>query len=156
MRKYYLKPKYIEKIRPNTYKRVEENVQPNILKRNFKADKLNEKWTTDITYLIFKNKRLYLSNILDLYDKKVVAYKISKFNNNQLAIDTLNEALSKRKDVHGLIIQSDQGFQYTSFEYKSICESNEITISMSRKGTLIDDSPIVEDWIIFYNTDRLK
>ena len=90
--------------------------------------------------------------------------------------------LIKRKDVNGLIIHSDQGFQYTSFQYKAICESNEITISMSRKGTPIDDSPmesfhsilkketlynnnitslqeyqkLVEDWILFYNTDRLK
>ena len=97
-------------------------------------------------------------------------------------IDTLNEAIAKEKDVHGLIIHSDQGFQYTSFEYKSICKSNGITISMSRKGTPIDDSPmeswhgilkketlhnnnitslqeyqkLVEDWIIFYNTNRLK
>ena len=182
MKKYNLKPEYVKRTRPHTYKRIEENVQPNILKRNFKADKPNQKWTTDITYLIFQNKRLYLSTILDLYDRKVVAYKISKFNNNQLVIDTLNDAISKRKDVHGLIIHSDQGFQYTSFEYKSICKSNRITISMSRKGTPIDDSPmeswhgilkketlhnnnitslqeyqkLVEDWILFYNTDRLK
>ena len=99
-----------------------------------------------------------------------------------MVINTLNEALSKRKDVHGLIIHSDQGFQYTSFEYKAICESNGIQISMSRKGTPIDDSPmesfhgilkketlynnnitslqeyiaLVEDWIEFYNTKRLK
>ena len=182
MRKYHLKPEYIKRIRPSSYRRIEENVQPNILKRNFKADKPNQKWTTDITYLIFQSKRLYLSTILDLYDRKVVAYKISKCNNNQLVIDTLNEAISKRKDVHGLIIHSDQGYQYTSFEYKSICESNGITISMSRKGTPIDDSPmeswhgilkketlhnnnitslqeyqkLVEDWIVFYNTTRLK
>jgi len=96
-----------------------------------------------------------------------------------LVIDTLNEAIAKRKDVHGLIIHSDQGFQY---EYKVICESNGIQISMSRKGTPIDDSPmesfhailkkgnlynnditnleeyiaLVEDCIEFYNTKRLK
>ena len=125
---------------------------------------------------------MYLSTILDLYDRKVVAYKISKFNNNQLVIDTLNEAISKRKDVFGLILHSDQGFQYTSYQYKAICNSNNIQISMSRKGTPIDDSPmesfhgilkketlynnnitslqeyqkLVEDWILFYNTSRLK
>ena len=97
-------------------------------------------------------------------------------------MDTLNEAIIKEKDVHGLIIHSDQGFQYTSYEYKAICESNGIQISMSRKGTPIDDSPIeswhsllkketlynnnitslqeyiqlVEEWILFYNTARLK
>ena len=50
-------------------------------------------------------------------------------------MDTLNEAIAKEKDVHGLILHSDQGFQYTSYEYKAICESNGIQISMSRKGT---------------------
>ncbi len=123
-----------------------------------------------------------MSTIIDLYDRHVVSYKISRFNNNQLVTNTLNEAIKKEKDVHGLIIHSDQGFQYTSNEYKAICESNGITISMSRKGTPIDDAPIeswhallkketlynnditslqeyqklVEEWILFYNTNRIK
>ena len=182
MKKYYIKPEYIKKIRPCVYKRIEANVKPNLVKRNFNIDESNKIWTTDITYLIFNNSRAYLSTILDLCDRKVVSYKISKFNNNQLVVDTLNEAIAKRKDVTGLIIHSDQGFQYTSFEYKAICESNGITISMSRKGTPIDDSPmesfhsilkketlynnnitniqeyiiLVEDWIEFYNTTRIK
>ena len=182
MKKYYIKPEYIRKIRPNNYKRIEENVKPNLVGRNFKVESENKIWCTDITYLIHNGKRAFLSTIIDLYDRKVVAYKISKFNNNQLVIDTLNEAIAKRKDVYGLIIHSDQGFQYTSFEYKAICESNGVTISMSRKGTPIDDSPmesfhailkketlynnnitslqeyiiLAEDWILFYNTTRLK
>ncbi len=182
MNKYHLKPEYIKRIRPNNYKRIEENVKPNLVKRNFNTDEPNKIWVTDITYLIYNNKRMYLSTILDLCDRKVVAYKISKFNNNQLVIDTLNEAISKRKDVSGLILHSDQGFQYTSYQYKAICNSNNIQISMSRKGTPIDDSPmesfhgilkketlynnnitslqeyqkLVEDWILFYNTSRLK
>ena len=94
----------------------------------------------------------------------------------------MNQAIAKRKDVSGLILHSDQGFQYTSYEYKAICNSNNIQISMSRKGTPIDDSPmesfhgilkketlynndissiqgyqaLVEDWILFYNTTRIK
>ncbi len=182
MNKYHLKPEYIKRIRPNNYKRIEENVKPNLVRRKFNTDEPNKIWVTDITYLIYNNKRMYLSTILDLYDRKVVAYKISKFNNNQLVIDTLNEAISKRKDVSGLILHSDQGFQYTSYQYKAICNSNNIQISMSRKGTPIDDSPmesfhgilkketlynnnitslqeyqkLVEEWILFYNTSRLK
>lgn len=183
MAKYYLKPEYIKRIRPNiAYKRIEENIRPNLIKRKFDTDKENKVWTTDITYLIYNNKRLYLSTILDLYDRKVVAYKISKRHDITLVIDTLNEAIAKRKDVQGTIIHSDQGFQYTSHEYKAICEAHGIRISMSRKGTPIDDSPmesfhsilkketlynnnitsieeyqvLVEDWIEFYNTKRIK
>lgn len=182
MQKYNIKPQYTRKKKNQSYKRIEANVKPNLVKRNFNVEKGNQIWVTDITYLIFNGKRAYLSTILDLYNRKIVAYKISKFNDVRLVIDTLNEAIAKRKDVSGLIIHSDQGYQYTSFEYKAICESNGIQISMSRKGTPIDDSPmesfhallkketlynnditnleeyivLVEDWLEFYNTKRLK
>ena len=182
MNKYNIKPNYMKRIKKYKYKRIESNVKPNLVKRNFNVEKGNLIWVTDITYLIYNGKRAYLSTILDLYDRKIVAYKISKFNDIKIVIDTLNEAIAKRKDVHGLIIHSDQGFQYTSYEYKAICESNGIQISMSRKGTPIDDSPmesfhgilkketlynnditnlveyiaLVEDWLEFYNTKRLK
>ena len=182
MKKYNIKPQYTRKKKNQSYKRIEANVKPNLVKRKFNVDKENKIWTTDITYLIFNGKRAYLSTILDLYDRKIVAYKISRFNDLNIVIDILNEAIAKRKDVYGLIIHSDQGFQYTSYEYKAICESNGIQISMSRKGTPIDDSPmesfhailkketlynnditnlaeyiaLVEDWLEFYNTKRLK
>ena len=125
---------------------------------------------------------MYLSSIMDLNTRNIIAYKISKHIDNKLVIDTLNEAIRKQKDVSGVILHSDQGVQYTSYEYKAICESNGIQISMSRKGTPIDDSPmesfhgilkketlynndiknineyqvLVEDWIEFYNPKRLK
>ena len=129
MKKYNLMPEYIRKAkRKNKNERIEDNVKPNLLNRNFSTDAPNKVWDTDVTYLIFKGSRAYLSTIIDLYDRKVVAYKISKRNDNKLVIDTLNEAIEKRKDVRGLILHSDQGFQYTSFEYKAICESNKILI----------------------------
>ena len=183
MKKYNIQAEYIRKAKiKHKNKRIEDNVKPNLLNRNFTTDALNKVWDTDVTYLIFKGARAYLSTIIDLYDRHVVAYVISKRNDLKLVIDTLNQSLDKEKDVKGLIIHSDQGFQYTSHEYKAICESNGIQISMSRKGTPIDDSPIeswhsllkketlynnnitslqeyiqlVEEWILFYNTTRLK
>ena len=182
MKKYNLRPQYTKRVKHPSYKRIEENVKPNLLNRKFNTDAPNKIWTTDITYLILNGKRAYLSTILDLYDRKVVAYKISNRNDLNIVIDTLNEAIKMRKDVKGLILHSDQGFQYTSFQYKKVCESNGIIISMSRKGTPIDDSPmesfhgilkketlynyditsleqyidIVKDWLLFYNTIRLK
>ena len=183
MKKYNLMAEYIRKSKKkNKNERIEGNVKPNLLNRNFDTGVPNKVWDTDVTYLIFKGSRAYLSTIIDLYDRHVVAYKISKYNDNRLVMDTLNEAIAKEKDVHGLIIHSDQGYQYTSNEYKAICESNGITISMARKGTPIDDAPIeswhallkketlynniitslqeyqklVEEWILFYNTKRIK
>ncbi len=136
----------------------------------------------DITYLIHNRKRAYLSSIMDLYTRDIIAYKISYRMDNELVISTLNEAVSKQKDVTGVILHSDQGFQYTSYEYKQICESNGILISMSRKSTPADNAPIesfhanlkretlysynitslkdyiylVNDWIKFYNTNRVR
>ena len=89
MNKYNLMPKYHKKLNKTKYIRIESNVMPNLLKRNFKATKPNQKWTTDITYLIYKDKRLYLSTILDLYDRKVVAYQIAKFNDLNIVLNTL-------------------------------------------------------------------
>ena len=140
MKKYNLIAEYIRKSKKKyENERIESNVKPNLLNRNFTTDAPNKVWDTDVTYLIFKGTRAYLSTIIDLYDRKVVAYKVSKRNDNKIVMYTLNEAISKRKDVYGLILHSDQGFQYTSYEYKAICESNGITISMARKGTPIDD-----------------
>jgi len=183
MKKYNLIPEYYRKAKnKNKNIRIEENVKMDLVKRKFKVSNINKVWITDITYLIINGKRAYLSTILDLSNRKVVSYQISKKNDNKLVMDTLNDAITKQKDVKGLIIHSDQGFQYTSYEYKAICESNGIQISMSRKGTPIDASPIesfhsilkketlhnnnitsleeyitlVRDWIEFYNTSRIK
>ena len=183
MKKYDIKVRYHKVFKKNTNKdRLEENVRPNLLKRNFYADKPNQKWSTDITYIIYNGKRAYLSSIMDLYSRDIIAYKISYKIDNKLVMDTLNEAIFKQKDVHGVILHSDQGFQYTSNEYKAICEANGIIISMSPKGSPVDNSPIesfhsnlkretlhsynitslkqyvnlVKDWILFYNTNRIR
>lgn len=183
MKKYNIKVRYHKVFKKNVYKEiVEENVRPNLLKRNFYADKPNQKWSTDITYIIYNGKRAYLSSIMDLYSRDIIAYKISYKIDNKLVMDTLNEAIRKQKDVHGVILHSDQGFQYTSNEYKAICEANGIIISMSPKGSPVDNSPIesfhsnlkretlrsynitslkqyvnlVKEWILFYNTSRIR
>ena len=183
MRKYDLKVRYHKVFRTNqNKKRIEENVKPNLLQRNFDAEYTNQKWSTDITYIIYKGKRAYLSSIMDLYTRNIIAHKISYKMDNKLVMDTLNMAIRKQKDVHGVILHSDQGFQYTSYEYKAICESNGIRISMSPKGSPVDNSPIesfhsnlkretlrsynitslkqyiqlVKEWILFYNTKRIR
>ena len=96
MKKYNLMAEYIRKSKKkNKNERIEDNVKPNLLKRNFNTNAPNKVWDTDVTYLIFKGVRAYLSTIIDLYDRHVVSYKISKHNDNKLVIDTLNEAIAK-------------------------------------------------------------
>lgn len=183
MKKYDIKVKYHNVFKSSSNKkRLEENVKSNLLNRNFHADKENQKWSTDITYIIYNGNRVYLSSIMDLKTRNIIAFKISKRMDNKLVMDTLNEAIHKQKDVYGLILHSDQGFQYTSNEYRAICEANGIRISMSSKGSPVDNSPIesfhsnlkretlhsynitsleqyvklVKEWIIFYNTNRIR
>ena len=83
MREYYIVPVYSKRKKQTAQKKVlEENVKSNLLNRNFTVDKPDIAWVTDITYLTFKGKRLFLSTIMDLYDRKIVSYKIGEIMKN--------------------------------------------------------------------------
>ena len=119
----------------------------NILARDFFASAPNEKWVTDVTE--FKDRhtkqKLYLSAILDLYDRSIVAYEISGRNNNQLVFNTFEKAMSLNPGAKPLF-HSDRGFQYTSKVFKYKLETNGLTQSMSRVGRCIDNGPIEGFW----------
>jgi putative transposase len=93
---------------------------PNILKRNFEANRPNEKWATDITYIKTKEGVLFLSAIKDLYDNYIVGYKTSRFQDYNLVSRTILAAKAAAGTTDGVIIHSDQGYQYTSFAYKAL------------------------------------
>jgi transposase InsO family protein len=116
-------------------------VVPNILDRNFKSNRSNEKWVTDITYLPYGSTMLYLSTIMDLYNNEIVAYKISTKQDINLVLDTLKEAIELRKPV-GLMLHSDQGSVYTSYAFQNLAKEKGITTSMSRKGNCHDNAVI--------------
>jgi transposase InsO family protein len=116
-------------------------VVPNILNRNFKASRSNEKWVTDITYLPYGSTMLYLSTIIDLYNNEIVAYKIGTSQEVNLVLDTLKEAVELRKPKD-LLLHSDQGAVYTSYAYQNLAKEKGITTSMSRKGNCHDNAVI--------------
>ncbi|MGG4266947.1 IS3 family transposase, partial [Peribacillus simplex] len=116
-------------------------VVPNILNRNFKANRSNEKWVTDITYLTYGSNMLYLSTIMDLYNNEIVAYKVSTKQDIHLVMDTLKEAVELRKP-EGLMLHNDQGSVYTSYAYQNLAKEKGITTSMSRKGNCHDNAVI--------------
>ena len=114
----------------------------NLLKRQFRADKPNTKWVTDISYIHTKEGVLYLSMIRDLYDNSIVAYKTASRQTICLVLDTIRLAMrkEKKKIAAELQLHSDQGFQYTSQGYFNLTQSYRITPSMSRKGNPYDNA----------------
>lgn len=121
----------------------------NVLNREFYADAPNEKWLTDVTefkyYVGTEVRKLYLSAILDLYDKRIVAYKIGGSNNNQLVFDTFDEAIYLHPDAHPLF-HSDRGFQYTCKTFYQKLKAANMRQSMSRVGRCIDNGPMESFW----------
>lgn len=124
-------------------------VAENILNREFYADTPNEKWLTDVTefkyYLNGKKHKIYLSAILDLYDRRIVSYAIGNSNNNYLVFETFNRAIKANPKAHPLF-HSDRGFQYTSRKFHNKLKKAHMTQSMSRVGKCIDNGPMEGLW----------
>lgn len=131
----------IRKKKPYFGKREASVISSNILNREFKSNEPNKKWATDITYLLFNNQRLYLSVIIDLFNREVVSYQISDHCSVKLVLDTVKVA-SKNRSVNGILLHSDQGHQYTSRSYNALLRSKNIQPSMSRKGNCLDNACI--------------
>ena len=169
----------------NYIKSTPEVTAENVLNREFYADAPNEKWLTDVTefkyYVGTEVKKLYLSAILDIYDRRIVAFKIGVSNNNQLVFDTFDEAIENNPTAHPLF-HSDRGFQYTNKTFHSKLMKAGMRQSMSRVGRCIDNGPMegywgilksemyylkkftsqeeltqaIENYIDFYNTKRFQ
>lgn len=139
----------------------------NLLKRDFSANEPNEKWATDVTEfkIIGMKQKIYLSAIIDLYDRSIVSYIISNRNDNNLVFRTFEKAMETNPGAKPLF-HSDRGYQYTSKVFKTMLEDSDIIQSMSRVGRCIDNGPIEGFWGIikaemyylneFHNVDELK
>ena len=121
----------------------------NLLQQNFTAEKPNEKWCTDFTYLFLSTGAVsYNCTIIDLYDRSVVASINGRNITAALAVKTLKKALKtlpkrlQKKIIKNLILHSDQGSQYTSKEFIDFCTENGITQSMSKAGYPYDNAPM--------------
>jgi transposase InsO family protein len=133
--------------KPKMYKKLAENPlyhrAENILNRDFTATKPNQKWVTDVTYVLTQQGWAYLSTIKDLYDGFIVAHTFGQSNSIQLVIDMLRQAKLKEKVTDGLILHSDQGHQYTSQAYYDVLVTEyNLTPSMSRRGNCWDNAPM--------------
>ena len=155
---------------------------PNLLNRNFVAERPNQKWVTDISYIRTGQGFLYLSVIRDLYENGIVTYTTGTENNLNLDLNTLTAAKKTEKVTAELQLHSDQGFQYTSQAYFKLTQRYGITPSMSRRGNPYDNAlaenffsilktecihrtriatfaearELIDEYIYFYNHQRIQ
>ena len=180
MQKYNL----LSAVRRKKYRNYGEYLHryPNLLNRDFKAERPNQKWVTDISYIKTNQGTLYLSVIRDLFDNSIVAYKTGTEQNINLVLSTIRDAKKREKVTAELQLHSDQGFQYTSHAYFKLTKSYNITPSMSRKGNPYDNALaenffsilkteciyrtklqtykearyLIDEYIHFYNNERIQ
>ena len=164
-------------------KKKDEENHKTYYERNFYTVSCNEKWVTDVSEFHIASGKLYLSPILDLHNREIVSYNISRSPNFSQTLDMLNKAFEKYTDLRGLILHSDQGWQYQMTRYHKILKEKGIIQSMSRKGNCLDNSLMenffgkmknemfygyeytfqtleelkkaMEDYIEYYNTQRI-
>lgn len=154
------RPKSCTKNSRNPY-----HIAKNYLNRDFHADAPNQKWLTDVTefkyYIGIEVRKIYLSAILDLYDRRIVAFKLSNHNDISLVMSVFDESVRQEPGAHPLF-HSDRGFQYTSREFRARLKKAGMKQSMSRVARCIDNGPMEGFWGIlkremYYNrkfTDR--
>jgi transposase InsO family protein len=170
--------------RKRKYKQMGQqlHVYENIMNRDFNAEKPNQKWVTDISYIHTLQGVLYLSVIRDLFDNSIVAYKTSATQTVNLVLDTIKTAKEKETVATELQLHSDQGFQYTSRGYFNLTKEYGITPSMSRRGNCYDNAVaenffgilkaecinrckikdfatanfLLDEYIHFYNNERIQ
>ena len=180
MQKYNL----LSVVRRKRYRNYGEHIHryPNLLNRDFNADRPNQKWVTDISYIKTQQGTLYLSVIRDLYDNSIVTYKTGTEQNVNLVLSTIEAAKRKENVTAELQLHSDQGFQYTSPAYFNLTKSYGITPSMSRRGNPYDNAMaenffsilkteciyraklktyedariLISEYIHFYNNERIQ
>ena len=154
----------------------------NLLNRNFVADRPNQKWVTDISYIHTAQGVLYLSMIRDLFDSSIVAYRTGTEQTVNLVLNTIKLAVEKEAAAGELHLHSDQGFQYTSQAYFNLTKEYGITPSMSRRGNCYDNAlaenffsilkteciyrhklssfdearQLIDEYIDFYNNERIQ
>ena len=165
-----------------SYKGEIGKVAPNIINRDFTANKPNEKWTTDVTEFSLFGEKIYLSPILDMYNGEIISYNISSSPNLIQVMDMLDKAFAKIPNDTNLIFHSDQGWQYQHKRYQKRLLDKGIRQSMSRKGNCLDNSVMenffgllksellylrgfesidefkieLENYIEYYNNKRIK
>lgn len=165
-----------------SYRGESGKIAENLLNRNFTAERPNQKWVTDVTEFSVFGKKLYLSPIMDLYNREIISYNIAERATFQQTMHMLDSAVKRLPDNPDLILHSDQGWQYQMERFRFRLKQKGIKQSMSRKGNCIDNAVMenffgllksellylhkfesvvhfrkeLEEYIDYYNNRRIK
>ena len=182
MKNLNLKGKQRKNDKYHSYKGEVGKVADNLLKRAFYADKPFEKLTTDVTQFKIGDEKVYLSPVMDLFNREIISYSISLSPNLEQVRDMLQGLFDKLPDEARPLFHSDQGWQYQHAEYQRLLSEHHITQSMSRKGNCMDNGAMenffgrlkvemyygekfesprgfiekLEEYIHYYNTERIS
>lgn len=137
-----LQAKQVRRYKSTTRRNKKHPVAPNILKRDFTAERPDEKWLTDITYIPTREGWLYLAAVLDLFARRIVGWAMSERMTADLTSTALRMAIGQRRSGAGLIHHSDQGSQYTDGGYQTLLSDHGIEPSMNGVGTWYDNAPM--------------
>ena len=116
------------------------NIAPNLLNRNFAAERSNQKWVVDISYIWTREGWLYLAVVLDLHSRRVIGWAVSNRMKRDLAMRALNMAIALRRPAKGFVHHSDRGSQYYSHDYQKTLRKHGFKVSMSGKGNCYDNA----------------
>jgi len=141
MQMYRLQAKRKRRYRTTTESRHRLPIAPNRLARDFSATAANQKWVSDITFVPTYEGWLYLSVILDLYSRLVVAWAMEPHLDKELGLKALRMAIAGRRPLPGLLLHSDQGVQYANKDFQKLLANHKAISSMSRKGDVYDNAP---------------
>lgn len=129
-----------QKSKYNSYPGEKGQVVENLLERDFKAGKENEKWVTDISEFKINGEKLYLSPLLDLYNDEIISYELTKSPTIEVVKRMVSKGKRRLKEGENPILHTDQGCQYRSASYQKYLKENNIRPSMSKKGTCLDNA----------------
>jgi putative transposase len=142
MRLCSLRAKQHKRYRATTQRNRAHRVAPNLLRRDLVADRPDQKWLTDITYIATSEGWLYLAAGLDLYARPVVGWAMSERMTGDWTVAALQMAIRQCQPELALMHHSDQGSQYTADEYQALLKKHGIQVSMNGAGTWYDNAPM--------------
>jgi putative transposase len=117
-------------------------IAPNLIEQDFSAERPNQKWNADISYVWTREGWLYVAVVLDLFARRVVGWAVRDRLHKELALEALRKALAIRRPGQGLIHHSDRGSQYCSTAYQAELNRHDAQISMSGRGNCYDNSVV--------------